>query len=424
MDPATGARDALHKGLKGQYDNTLITFMFFKKTSRKVEISYEVSDPLSQRLAALSLGFAAADEVRRLVRSRQDRSQIRLDVRTATASFSSDYIKIAAPTVWTTERERWVTLYESWAMEYERWKRRHARDWTNLSRYELALAELDGRLVRLRLLAPTLTERSIEPESQEAPDCREPFALDDAGAPAGCTPTSERRHAVFPNLLRLILEVARAEYRRRLDHAVLALNRTLDEVERYRGMVGVAPTPVGFHARVANEIRENYPILALHVREEQARLLRLEPRRPAPLLRSDVDQESLAAIIIGPTPLIRIDERNDREYALYRGSVWESERALELEQWRLLADACIEKEDIEFAQALGNKQIQSKREPIPSAVRRAVWQRDNGRCAQCGSRERLEFDHIVPIARGGSNTERNIELLCESCNRQKSDSIQ
>jgi hypothetical protein len=44
-------------------------------------------------------------------------------------------------------------------------------------------------------------------------------------------------------------------------------------------------------------------------------------------------------------------------------------------------------------------------------VRRAVWQRDYGRCAKCGRRERLEFDHIVPIARGGSNTERNVELL-------------
>jgi 5-methylcytosine-specific restriction endonuclease McrA len=37
----------------------------------------------------------------------------------------------------------------------------------------------------------------------------------------------------------------------------------------------------------------------------------------------------------------------------------------------------------------------------------------------CGSRERLEYDHIIPVSKGGSNTARNIELRCESCNRRK-----
>jgi 5-methylcytosine-specific restriction endonuclease McrA len=60
-----------------------------------------------------------------------------------------------------------------------------------------------------------------------------------------------------------------------------------------------------------------------------------------------------------------------------------------------------------------------KREPIPDSVRLFVWQRDKGQCVKCGSRERLEFDHIIPIIAGGSNTERNIQLLCESCNRSK-----
>ena len=64
------------------------------------------------------------------------------------------------------------------------------------------------------------------------------------------------------------------------------------------------------------------------------------------------------------------------------------------------------------------------RQPIPSAVRREVWRRDEGKCQRCGSREKLEYDHIVPVSRGGSNTARNIELLCESCNRTKSASIQ
>jgi hypothetical protein len=63
------------------------------------------------------------------------------------------------------------------------------------------------------------------------------------------------------------------------------------------------------------------------------------------------------------------------------------------------------------------------REPIPEHVRLFVWRRDKGQCVRCGSRERLEFDHIIPVVAGGSNTERNIQLLCEPCNRSKSASI-
>jgi hypothetical protein len=63
------------------------------------------------------------------------------------------------------------------------------------------------------------------------------------------------------------------------------------------------------------------------------------------------------------------------------------------------------------------------REPIPKSVRRSVWQRDQGRCVECGSRERLEYDHTIPLIKGGSNTERNLRLLCERCNRQKGGNI-
>ncbi|MDP7666422.1 MAG: HNH endonuclease signature motif containing protein [Candidatus Poseidoniia archaeon] len=35
----------------------------------------------------------------------------------------------------------------------------------------------------------------------------------------------------------------------------------------------------------------------------------------------------------------------------------------------------------------------------------------------------MEFDHIIPFSKGGANTYRNIQLLCESCNRDKSDTL-
>jgi hypothetical protein len=63
------------------------------------------------------------------------------------------------------------------------------------------------------------------------------------------------------------------------------------------------------------------------------------------------------------------------------------------------------------------------RAPIPEHVRHEVWRRDAGQCVDCGTRERLEFDHIVPVSRGGANTARNIELRCEPCNRKKGATI-
>lgn len=61
----------------------------------------------------------------------------------------------------------------------------------------------------------------------------------------------------------------------------------------------------------------------------------------------------------------------------------------------------------------------SRREGIPIDVRRSVWRRDGGRCVECGRTELLELDHIIPLALGGSNTEKNLQLLCAECNRSK-----
>jgi 5-methylcytosine-specific restriction endonuclease McrA len=60
-----------------------------------------------------------------------------------------------------------------------------------------------------------------------------------------------------------------------------------------------------------------------------------------------------------------------------------------------------------------------QREPISAAVKREVWRRDEVRCRYCGSQEWLEYDHIVPVARGGPSTVRNVQLVCQSCNRKK-----
>jgi 5-methylcytosine-specific restriction endonuclease McrA len=67
---------------------------------------------------------------------------------------------------------------------------------------------------------------------------------------------------------------------------------------------------------------------------------------------------------------------------------------------------------------LGQKVPQNKRSPIPANLRRQVWQKNNGRCAfqNCGSRFRLQIDHIIPLAKGGPTKLANLRLLCQTHN--------
>jgi len=61
---------------------------------------------------------------------------------------------------------------------------------------------------------------------------------------------------------------------------------------------------------------------------------------------------------------------------------------------------------------------------IPTAIRRAVWERDGGRCSyesregrRCGTRDFLEFHHHVPWARCQQHRESNIHLRCRAHNQ-------
>jgi len=60
---------------------------------------------------------------------------------------------------------------------------------------------------------------------------------------------------------------------------------------------------------------------------------------------------------------------------------------------------------------------------IPAAARRYVYERESGSCAyvgeggrRCGSRVRLEYQHIVPLARGGPSTTANLTIFCRAHN--------
>ena len=136
---------------------------------------------------------------------------------------------------------------------------------------------------------------------------------------------------------------------------------------------------------------------------------------------------------------IRLLEFRLQELELWKGrgldDITEKQRAKEQDEIELALYQCEEEaefkkqEEIEQKNLLqkirAKKNIKEEREEdistryISKSVRREVWRRDRGRCVECGSRVNLEYDHIIPFSKGGSNTERNIQLLCQDCNRKK-----
>lgn len=60
------------------------------------------------------------------------------------------------------------------------------------------------------------------------------------------------------------------------------------------------------------------------------------------------------------------------------------------------------------------------RRAIPDDVKQYIWARDEARCRSCGSTSELQFDHVIPLAMGGSSNVENLQVLCGPCNRRKS----
>ncbi len=59
---------------------------------------------------------------------------------------------------------------------------------------------------------------------------------------------------------------------------------------------------------------------------------------------------------------------------------------------------------------------------ISKTTKKIVFSRDGGNCNCCGSFFELVYDHITPFSCGGSSDASNIQLLCQKCNRSKSNS--
>jgi len=61
------------------------------------------------------------------------------------------------------------------------------------------------------------------------------------------------------------------------------------------------------------------------------------------------------------------------------------------------------------------------RKALPQSVKLTALTRDRARCVYCGDDSDLHFDHLWPVAKGGSDDANNIVMACRRCNLSKRD---
>lgn len=68
-----------------------------------------------------------------------------------------------------------------------------------------------------------------------------------------------------------------------------------------------------------------------------------------------------------------------------------------------------------------------ERTAFPWSVKEPLLKQTNGKCAHCGvlldRYTNLSVDHVIPLNKGGTNEPENLTVLCEECNKLKSDMI-
>jgi flagellar biosynthesis GTPase FlhF len=154
--------------------------------------------------------------------------------------------------------------------------------------------------------------------------------------------------------------------------------------------------------------QEQEQIRQAQITQEQIKheQIRLEQIRQEQIKQEQIRQE-------------QITQEQIRQEGIRQGQIREEQIRQGQIREEQIREEQIRQEQIRQEQIREEQSEARKNRIIPPQVKQNVWQRDGGRCVECGSKEKLEYDHIIPVSKGGSNTERNVQLLCEHCNRTK-----
>lgn len=79
----------------------------------------------------------------------------------------------------------------------------------------------------------------------------------------------------------------------------------------------------------------------------------------------------------------------------------------------------------EETQLTGGTGLRERSRIIPTHIKKAVWERDGGKCVLCGAKDELHFDHDIPYSKGGTSVSAdNVRILCARHNLSKRDKIE
>ena len=125
-----------------------------------------------------------------------------------------------------------------------------------------------------------------------------------------------------------------------------------------------------------------------------------------------------------PEPSAESEEESpESEFGLYWATPEMSAEDVRLVIWGRRKRQGSQIERLRKRHERGEEPAPARREPIPTDLQDEVWRRDGGRCVRCGSEEELQFDHVIPVSKGGANSAENLQVMCGPCNRAKSDAI-
>lgn len=96
--------------------------------------------------------------------------------------------------------------------------------------------------------------------------------------------------------------------------------------------------------------------------------------------------------------------------------------AVEKETQQLIEDDDVQKQSGIYEYILTRDERHLRIRAFTSAMKRRVYERQNGKCAICGEQfdlKQMEADHITPWVEGGATVVENCQMLCLEDNRRK-----
>lgn len=119
--------------------------------------------------------------------------------------------------------------------------------------------------------------------------------------------------------------------------------------------------------------------------------------------------------LLSPTTTLLSVTLSDEELKLYE----DLKSLIKTDLWKTIFSAALmQYTKKKFKTDTTSTITESSSRYIPTALRKTIYERDKA-CKLCGSKHRLEYDHIKPYSMGGKTEYKNLRLLCRSCNQRQ-----